>query len=208
MQEVQSIAKEPIHHSDCCVEEPRGMALGVGCSQGKREASESCVIQKCHQERSVEAPHRGDSFWSQEAKATGKVKSPYSSFIDGFQGGHFSRIQEGEGSQQDEAEDGCRPYEEEDHEHLQELEEEAAGAAVSASALMAMLDRQCKRCALTGRLLTPDNLTLDHIEPFTKANAHTIGNVQLVCEEANRAKGTMSQEEFIRLCRDVAMWCH
>lgn len=33
-----------------------------------------------------------------------------------------------------------------------------------------------------------------------------MANVQLVTAEANAAKGAMSQDEFVRLCREVAAW--
>lgn len=78
-------------------------------------------------------------------------------------------------------------------------------AKVTAKALMAMLDDQGYRCALTGRRLTVENLTLDHINPFAFSDDHTLDNVHLVTAEVNRAKGTMRLSEFIRLCNDVAV---
>ena len=59
------------------------------------------------------------------------------------------------------------------------------------------------RCALTGRVLTPETVSLDHIVPLSRGGGSTLDNIQFVTREANQAKSTMSQEEFIELCRDV-----
>lgn len=75
---------------------------------------------------------------------------------------------------------------------------------VNVSALLALLDSQGHRCALSGRELTPQNLTLDHINPFAQSDDHTLDNVHLVTGEVNLARGSLSTGDFIRLCRDVA----
>lgn len=61
--------------------------------------------------------------------------------------------------------------------------------------LRALWERQGGRCALTGLPIrgTPH---LDHITPVSKNGGHTIDNLQWTCAEANRAKGTLSVEEF------------
>ena len=74
---------------------------------------------------------------------------------------------------------------------------------VSVQELLALLSRQNHRCALTGRPLTPDNASLDHVSPRHAGGEHVIENCQIVIREANAAKGKMLQEEFLRLCRDV-----
>lgn len=68
---------------------------------------------------------------------------------------------------------------------------------------MRLLERQEFKCALTGRKLTPEDCSLDHIVPVSQGGNHTLDNVQLVCVEANMAKGTLSMQRFISLCRDV-----
>ena len=66
-----------------------------------------------------------------------------------------------------------------------------------------MLEKQNYRCALTGRKLTPENCAMDHIVPLAHGGAHSIENAQLVVSDANNAKGILTMEEFIELCRDV-----
>ena len=72
--------------------------------------------------------------------------------------------------------------------------------------LLKMLEQQQGRCAMSGRELTPENCTLDHIEPRAMGGADGFGNLQLVTEETNKAKGTLTRDEFVRLCCDVADW--
>ena len=69
--------------------------------------------------------------------------------------------------------------------------------------LRTMLQKQNYQCALTGRELTPDNCVMDHITPLAGGGKHIKDNAQLVRAEVNRAKGQMSEDEFVRLCRDV-----
>ncbi len=66
-----------------------------------------------------------------------------------------------------------------------------------------LVDSQSRRCALTGRNLRPDTVALDHIIPVSRGGAHCIENAQLLHKEVNRAKGTLTNEEFIQLCRAV-----
>lgn len=66
-----------------------------------------------------------------------------------------------------------------------------------------MLVKQDYRCALSGRLLTPQNCSLDHIIPLSKGGMHTPDNAQLVCCEINKVKANLTDEEFIELCRDI-----
>lgn len=44
---------------------------------------------------------------------------------------------------------------------------------------------------------------MDHIKPITEGGENVMENIQLVVSDANRAKGTMGQEAFVRLCADV-----
>lgn len=74
---------------------------------------------------------------------------------------------------------------------------------VTTQSLLALLDRQGRRCALTGRLLTPERCSLDHMKPRAVGGEHALENCQLVVPEANAAKGSMTMEEFLALCRDV-----
>ena len=60
------------------------------------------------------------------------------------------------------------------------------------------------RCALSGRPLLPDNFSLDHIIPIADGGTDDVSNLQAVDSAVNKAKGTLSREDFIQLCRDVA----
>lgn len=76
--------------------------------------------------------------------------------------------------------------------------------AISVDELITLLAQQGQKCALTGRTLTPSDVALDHIRPLASDDgSHELDNLQLVVNEANTAKGTLSQGEFIELCRDV-----
>lgn len=66
-----------------------------------------------------------------------------------------------------------------------------------------MLQSQGFRCALSGRPLEPEVASLDHARPVVRGGSHDIANLQIVHCEVNSAKGTMTNEEFIAMCRDV-----
>ncbi len=72
--------------------------------------------------------------------------------------------------------------------------------------VLALLDNQQYRCALSGRILTPKNASLDHILPVSRGGPHLIENAQVLDKQVNRAKGTLINDEFIQLCRDVIEW--
>lgn len=58
-------------------------------------------------------------------------------------------------------------------------------------------------CPLTGRRLTYENISLDHIIPLDKGGKTTINNIQFVDYHANLAKSTLTKEELIQLCNDI-----
>jgi hypothetical protein len=78
-----------------------------------------------------------------------------------------------------------------------------AGAVISRAALMELVESQGYRCALTGRQLTPETASLDHKAPLGRGGVHAIENIWIVHEDVNRAKGTMTADEFVALCREV-----
>jgi len=62
------------------------------------------------------------------------------------------------------------------------------------------------KCYLTGRSVDLDDpraYQLDHIIPTSKGGDNSLDNCGLTCAEANQAKGAMSNDEFLQLCKDV-----
>ena len=76
--------------------------------------------------------------------------------------------------------------------------------AVNVANILLLLKRQGHRCALSGRTLTPKTAALDHILPVGLGGQHRIENTQVLDRQVNRAKGVLTNDEFIRLCREVA----
>jgi 5-methylcytosine-specific restriction endonuclease McrA len=74
---------------------------------------------------------------------------------------------------------------------------------ITARQVIDLLKRQGYRCAISGRQLTPETASLDHIVPLGRGGEHGIANVCIVDHRVNIAKGTMTLEEFVSLCRDV-----
>jgi hypothetical protein len=66
-----------------------------------------------------------------------------------------------------------------------------------------LLNKQGYRCYLSGRELTPSTASLDHKLTISKGGAHDIENIGVVDYRVNLAKGTMTIDEFILMCRDV-----
>lgn len=77
---------------------------------------------------------------------------------------------------------------------------------VTAKALKQLIDDQGYRCALTGMRLTPELAAADHSIPLSRGGAHEMQNLQVVHRDVNAAKGTMTTEEFIEMCRHVTEW--
>jgi 5-methylcytosine-specific restriction endonuclease McrA len=75
---------------------------------------------------------------------------------------------------------------------------------VSTDNVLRLLEYQHHRCALTGRELTPETAALDHIIPIRCDGQHVIENTQVLHSDVNRAKGSLTNVEFIQLCREVA----
>ena len=75
--------------------------------------------------------------------------------------------------------------------------------AIRAFDLWKLAKRQKMLCALTGRHLTNENVSPDHIIPISKGGTHEIGNLRLVDRDANIARASLTDEEFLSLCHDV-----
>jgi hypothetical protein len=73
--------------------------------------------------------------------------------------------------------------------------------------LMEMLKQQDFRCALSGRELSPDTASIDHIMPLSRGGKHCPTNAQIIDLDVNQAKRNMTNDEFIEMCCDVADKC-
>ena len=69
--------------------------------------------------------------------------------------------------------------------------------------LMQMLIDQNWMCALTGDLLTPENMELDHIISKHTGGLNTMDNVRWVTRDANRAKQHLTDEKLLSLCQKI-----
>lgn len=78
-----------------------------------------------------------------------------------------------------------------------------ASRRVRPSDIRAMLARQGYKCAYTGNELTPQNTGADHKIPVSKGGSHELSNIALVTQAVNSAKGTMTLDEFVTMCRKV-----
>lgn len=74
---------------------------------------------------------------------------------------------------------------------------------VNTANVLRLLEWQGYRCALSGRPLTPDTASLDHIVSVRDGGEHTLENVQVLHKDINRAKSILAHEQFIQLCREV-----
>ena len=74
---------------------------------------------------------------------------------------------------------------------------------ISKDELKTLFDSQNGKCALTGRDLDLYTMELDHIIPRSKGGLNVISNVQWTCEEANQAKKNLTDDDFIKLCKEV-----
>ena len=88
-------------------------------------------------------------------------------------------------------------------EKVQRRGSNTAGGELNRNDVIRLIERQKFRCALSGWPLTPQTAALDHIVAVTRGGQHQIDNVQVLHKDVNRAKGTMTNEEFIALCGAV-----
>ena len=75
---------------------------------------------------------------------------------------------------------------------------------VTAKQLERKLQEQEFACALSRHELTPALSSLDHIDPRSFGGEDDINNLQIVLPCINKAKGTMTQAQFIAMCHAVA----
>jgi 5-methylcytosine-specific restriction endonuclease McrA len=54
----------------------------------------------------------------------------------------------------------------------------------------------CKYC---GRVLTINNIVIDHITPLSKGGSSNLDNLQIICKTSNSMKGSLTENNFILL---------
>jgi 5-methylcytosine-specific restriction endonuclease McrA len=62
-------------------------------------------------------------------------------------------------------------------------------------------------CVYTGETLDwkdPGKYQYDHILPKSRGGKDTLENLQIISTDANQAKGSMTHDEFVELCKKVA----
>lgn len=74
---------------------------------------------------------------------------------------------------------------------------------ITAGELLERLAQQKFKCALTGVPLESSMAVPDHRVPLSRGGKHRIENIDIVHVVANRAKGDMTTEEFVDLCKQV-----
>lgn len=62
------------------------------------------------------------------------------------------------------------------------------------------------RCALCGRKITYDNMTLDHIVPLAMNGVDDVSNLQCTCEACNLFKGAILPEDFFNRITTIFMY--
>jgi hypothetical protein len=78
-----------------------------------------------------------------------------------------------------------------------------AKRSVTTSQIKELIESQNYRCALTNRKLTPETASLDHKQPISRGGTHEVANLWVIEHFVNTAKGSLTVEEFISMCRDV-----
>jgi 5-methylcytosine-specific restriction endonuclease McrA len=80
------------------------------------------------------------------------------------------------------------------------------GVRATVDDLLTLIKKQEYRCALSGSVLSANNASCDHIIPVSLGGSDEIDNLQWVDPQINKAKGSMTNEDFIRMCQRVAEW--
>lgn len=76
-------------------------------------------------------------------------------------------------------------------------------STVTIKELFSLAHRQRLICPLSGRRLTNENISADHIVHRSSGGKTEIGNIRLVSKEINYARHLLTDAEFVKLCQDV-----
>lgn len=80
----------------------------------------------------------------------------------------------------------------------------ATQKTATAKELGELLVSQGYECAACRRGLSPDTAEIDHLIPRSDGGGHAATNLQWLCKPCNRAKGSLSMDEFVDMCRRIA----
>ena len=78
--------------------------------------------------------------------------------------------------------------------------------SITATQVLDLVQSQDYVCAISGRTLTPETASIDHIVPLGRGGEHAIENVWVVDHQVNLAKGTMTVEEFVSMREEVVAY--
>ena len=62
------------------------------------------------------------------------------------------------------------------------------------------------QCGISGRAISIQEADIDHIVPTSRGGSHEPSNLRWVWNRANEAKGNMTDDEFLILCKQVVEW--
>ena len=79
-----------------------------------------------------------------------------------------------------------------------------SSSGISIDSLMGILDSQGYKCALSGQELTPALASIDHKVPRAMDGDNDVNNLHVVLCVVNKAKGTMTVDQFVSMCHAVA----
>lgn len=69
--------------------------------------------------------------------------------------------------------------------------------------LLSTYAAQNGQCALTGRPITLADFEIDHILAESRGGSTDPSNLRLVCRAANAAKGDLTDDELVALCKEI-----
>ncbi len=72
--------------------------------------------------------------------------------------------------------------------------------------LVKLVELQGFRCALSGVEISVENVALDHKQALSRGGTDALSNLQWIEKDVNRAKGVMTNDEFIAMCKRVVAW--
>lgn len=76
----------------------------------------------------------------------------------------------------------------------------------SVAEIVGLVEKQLFRCALSGMEIEPNTANLDHKNPVSCGGTDDISNLQWLHKDINQAKGALTNEQFIEMCKRVVAW--